>query len=63
MVPPTAVDIPRPYSFRAVCLAVYGLDLWPGVIYKLSLWCASDYWFKLLKSGSYIFIYLFVYMY
>jgi hypothetical protein len=49
---------------RAVSLAVYkyGLDLWPQVIYKLSLWSASDSLFNLLKSSSYIYIYI-VYIY
>ena len=60
-VQPTAADRPRPYSFRALSLKVYGLDLWPHVIYKLRLWNDSDSWFKLLKNSSYIYIYIYVY--
>ena len=54
----------------AVSLPVYGLDLWPHGIYKLSLWNDSESWFKLLKSSSYThthththtYIYIYVYI-
>jgi hypothetical protein len=51
-VQPTAADRPQPYSFRVVSLVVYGLDLCPHGIYKLSLWNDSDSWVKLLKKSS-----------
>jgi len=58
-VQPTAADRPRPYSFRAVSLEVYGLYLWPHDIYNLSSWNDSDSWFKLLKSSSYKYVVVF----